>query len=86
MTHIPASEFARARGWRESLGLDQAELGEQIGYSRMSVYWFEEGKTPPSAGEPNKDRKIKPWVFHRYKLACAGFAAQLASRKKFDWQ
>lgn len=90
MTSIPPSEFARARRWRESLDLDQAELGEQIGYSRMSVYWFEKGKTPPVKNakykRPVHDRKINPWVWHRYKLACAGFAAQLASRKKFDWQ
>lgn len=83
MTSIPQTEFARARRWREQLGLDQQAFGEQIGYSRMSVYWFEEGKTPPVKGKT--DRKIKPWVWHRYKLACAGLAAQIASRKKFDW-
>lgn len=85
MTSIPSAEFAHARRWRESLNLDQHQLGEQLGYSRMSVYWFEKGKTPPIRGQ-NHDRKIKSWVWHRYKLACAGLAAQLASRKKFDWQ
>lgn len=83
MTSIPQTEFAKARRWRESLGLEQDELGERIGYSRMSIYWFEEGKTPPVKGK--RDRSISPWVWHRYKLACAGYTAELASRKKFDW-
>lgn len=85
MTTIPPAEFARARRWRESLGLSQHELGEQIGYSRMSVYWFEEGKTPPVRQKPKDARTINPWVWQRYRLACAGLAAQLEARRRFDW-
>lgn len=85
MTAVPAAEFERARRWRESLGLSQAELGEQLGYSQMSVYWFEAGKMPPIRGKPNADRRQKPWVWQRYKLACAGLASQISTRKKFSW-
>ncbi len=83
---IPAAEFAKARRWRESLGLDQKAFGEQVGYSRMSVYWFEEGKTPPVRHKPRRSRQIDPWVWHRYKLACAGLAAEIANGRKFNWQ
>lgn len=82
---IPTAEFARAARWRESLNLSQAELGEQLGYSRMSVYWFEEGKTPPVRSHPRAARTIKPWVWQRYRLACAGLAAQLGAGKPFAW-
>lgn len=83
MTSIPSSEFVRARRWREGLGLSGAELAEQLGYSRIAIYWFEAGTCPPVAG---KYKPIKPWVWHRYRLACAGLAAQLVAKKKFEWR
>ena len=32
-----------------------------------------------------KDRKIRPWVWHRYKLACAAVDHQLKTGKAFEW-
>lgn len=77
-------EFDRARAWRESLELTQAQLGEKIGYARETVWWFERGATPPNRGN-GASGKIKPWVWLRYKMACAGYAASIGG-SLFDWQ
>lgn len=78
-------EFKRAQEWREGLGMSKGELGAAIGYSEMAIYWFERGETPPDRNmkSGSTSREIKPWVWQRYKMACAGFAA--SKRKKFDW-
>lgn len=84
------SEPAKARKWRESLGLDQAQLGERIGYSEKSVYWMERGQTPPrtyanrSAGK-DASRAIDAKVWLRYKMACAGLHAEIGANSKFEW-
>lgn len=77
--------FAKARAWRESLNLTQGQLGEAIGYSREAVNWFEQGQTPPRR-KANGDRRIAPWVWKRYEMACAGLAAQLAAGHNFNWE
>lgn len=76
-------EYTRARAWRESLGLTQQALGHAVGYSRESIVWFERGQTPPSRGKAAGT--IAPWIWQRYKMACAGYAAERAG-KPFHWQ
>lgn len=86
-------EYEKARLWREALNLTPAELGELLGYSVESILWFEKGMTPPRG---NSDRAIKPWIWQRYKLCCAGLDAQRRSdqhgmdyqvweNNKFEW-
>lgn len=85
------TEHQKARAWRESLGLSAEQLAEQIGYTRMSIYWFERGETPPNRNAKSgnaADREIKPWVLLRYRRACGDLDAQLRGRKKgkeFAW-
>lgn len=82
---MDSDEFGRARQWREGLEMSKGELANAIGYSEMAIYWFERGETPPyrNSKSGSESREIKPWVWLRYKMACAGFAA--SKRKKFDW-
>lgn len=84
-------EHEKARAWREKLELSAEQLAGHIGYTRISIYWFERGETPPQrnakSGNPN-DRRHKPWVWERYKRACGDLDAELFGRKKgvrFDW-
>ena len=87
------SEHNKAKRWRESHNLTPDQLGEAIGYSGLSIYWYERGCTPPRPPSADKSGKrgkpkhgtIDPWVWKRYKMACAGYAAQLKSNKGFDW-
>jgi DNA-binding XRE family transcriptional regulator len=78
------SEHVKAKRWRESLGLSHEQLGERIGYSREAIYWFERGMTPPRnyVNKLKKGRAIDPFVWRRYKMACAGYAAG----RTFNWK
>lgn len=85
------TEHKRAKAWRERTGLTPDQLAEHIGYTRMSIYWFERGETPPNrnakSGNAN-DRAHKPWVWLRYKRACGDLDAEMFGRRKgarFDW-
>lgn len=82
---VKKSEFKRALVWREKTGLSRQELGDAVGYSSLAIYWFELGETPPARNikSGSTSREIKPWVWLRYKMACAGFAA--SRNEKFDW-
>ena len=81
-------EHHRARAWRDRHGLSTRELATLTGYSVEAVNWFLRGETPPmrraKGGKP-KDRTIAPWVWHRWRLACAAVDHQLRTRKMFDW-
>ena len=74
-------ENEKARAWREHYGISRQRLGELTGYSTEAVIAFEQGKSKSRAGP-----KIKPWVWQRYKMACAGIDAQLRSGLNFDWE
>lgn len=76
------SEHERAKRWRERHGLSLAQLADLTGYSELSIRWFEKGQRPPNRG---KNRDVAPWVWRRYKMACGCVAAQIASRREFDW-
>jgi len=56
------------------LSIDQ--LAERTGYSPRTIYLMELGCTAHG-------QKIKPWVWQRYKRACA--AVHLDHTSKFDW-
>ena len=85
------NQYEKAKAWRERIGLSKEELGEAIGYTAISIYWFDRGETPPNrrakSGRAN-ERHISDWVFQRYKRACGDLDAELFGRKKgtrFDW-
>lgn len=81
-----ASEHAKAKWWRQRvMGMDIPALAEATGYSSRVVYLMENGVN--SLG-----RKVKPWVWQRYKLCCAAVAAQAGRfgntsqrQHNFDW-
>lgn len=86
---MPIAEHIKAREWRKRLGLSYAELADLTGYSAVTIRWMEKGLTPPrSAAHITGKHKSKPvnyFVWQRFKLCCAGVAAQLQSRNKFEW-
>ena len=78
------TEHERAKAWREANGFTLPQLAELTGYGRETIWWMEQGSTPPSQkGNPRRG-KIKPWVWQRYKMCCAGVEASLKG-KKFNW-
>ena len=77
-------EHEKAKAWREKHGLSIDQLAELTGYGRRSLYWMERGQSPPNATRA-KPAKVASWIWHRYRMICAGVEAQLASGKKFDW-
>ena len=82
------TEHEKARQWRESRGLSLAELATLTGYSEVSLRWLEKGQTPPlrlaKSGQEH-DRTISPYVWHRFRMACAGVDRQLKTGKEFRW-
>lgn len=77
------NEHEQARAWRERMGLTQTELGKLTGYSLEAVFWFEQGCKPPLRNK--RRRAITPTVWHRYKMACAGAAQALKSKRNWAW-
>ena len=77
------SEHERARSWREARGLSRDQLADATGYAPVTVYWMEQGLSPPRPGK--KSRAVKPWVFQRFKMACAGVEYRLRAGKPFNW-
>lgn len=88
---MESGENIQARTWRERNGLTTERLAELVGYTRMSIYWFERGVTPPNRNAKSgnaKDREIKPWVWQRYRRACGDIDAVMNGREKgqeFKW-
>ncbi len=76
------TEFEQARAWRQSHNLSQKKLGELLGYSIEAICWFEKGMVPPNRGDG--DRRIKPHIWQRYKLACSGLDMEL-NEGKWNW-
>lgn len=84
------TDHEKARAWRLAHALSPKDLAALIGYSVESIFWMEKGMTPERTHANSKfkqgDRAIKPWVWRRYQLACAGIDAELRSGKAFDWE
>lgn len=80
----------KARAWRLAHNLTPEELSQLIGYSKESIFWMEKGLTPERTHKNSRfkpdDRAIKPWVWRRYMMACAGIDAELRTGKVFDWE
>lgn len=74
------TEYEKAKQWRENLGLSVVQLAEKTGYSVESIYEFERGLKSGSRAE------IKPWIWHRYRLLCAGLTAEIKNNKPFAWK
>ncbi|HTQ99241.1 MAG TPA: helix-turn-helix transcriptional regulator [Candidatus Acidoferrum sp.] len=73
-------QHEQARQWRIRRGFSVDKLAELTGYSREAIYAMERGEsTRAGAG------KVKEWVWHRYKMCCAGVDAQIRSGLNFDW-
>jgi len=82
------TEHEKAKAWREKAGLTLAQLAELTGYAEISLRWFEKGQTPPlrlAKSGREHDRSISPYVWRRYRMACAGVDALLRSGREFDW-
>ena len=78
------TEHEKAREWRERRNLTLDHLAGLSGYSVSALSWFERGLTPQRP-KKNKDRKIKWYVWQRYKLAMAAVEQELKTGEKFEW-
>lgn len=76
------TEHERAKAWRIRRGLSIDDLAELTGYSKVAIYKFEAGYR---ADENGAKWQHSEWVLQRYRLACAGVAAQLDSGRVFAW-
>ena len=76
-------EHDRAKEWRLKRNLSVNDLAELTGYGPRAIHWLEKGLTPPNGSAAA--RPVKPWVWQRWKMMCAGAEAQLRSGKRFDW-
>ena len=77
-------EHAKARAWRESLGLSRRQLADLTGLSDQAIMWYEKGVQPPTKREGGG--KATPWwIWQRYKRACHSVAVELQRGEKFEW-
>ena len=74
-----------ARQWRKSLNLSVAALAKLSGYSEVTIYGMEWGRTPPRTAAhiagPMKSKAIPERIWQRYRNVC-GF---VSAGKAFDW-
>lgn len=83
-------EHHRAAAWAELNGLTAESLSKLTGYSAITLYWFFRGETPPlrNIKSGSSSRRIKAWVWQRFKRACGDVDATIHGRqagKQFDW-
>lgn len=71
------TESERAQAWRLRRNLTQQQLADLTGWTKLSIYILERGIN--TDGKPTT-----PWVWQRYKMACAGVEAKLRGQE-FDW-
>lgn len=74
----------RAKAWRIRRELTIEQLATLTGYGPRAIMWMEQGLSPPS-GTSKEARPVASWVWHRFKMMCAGVEAELKTGKKFDW-
>ena len=67
------TESQKAKAWRESLGLTQAELAGLTNYSKESIFLLERGQN--SLGKPHNEH-----AWRRYKLACLAVSTMILCR------
>lgn len=73
-----ASEHHKAKFWRQHVvHLSIDKLAELTGYSSRAIYLMELGCTA-------QGKKVRPWVWQRYKMACAAVHFNRTG-KSFDW-
>ena len=70
----------QAKAWRLARKLTLDQLAELTGYSVPAIRKFEAGSRNSKAGEGHSE-----WTMQRYRMACAGAAAQLRTGRTFEW-
>jgi hypothetical protein len=83
-------EHTRAAAWAERCQLDTSTLATATGYAAVTIYWFLRGEVPVerNAKSGGTSRRIKPWVWQRFKRACGDVDAEIHGRtagQQFDW-
>jgi phage terminase Nu1 subunit (DNA packaging protein) len=73
-------QHEKARAWREKLDLTRDQLSELTGYSVPAIHKFEAGSRNKQRGDNHSE-----WAWQRYRMACAGAAAQVKSGRTFEW-
>lgn len=74
----PTKAGEAARTWREKVSLTVHDLAEATGYSYEAIYQYERGRR-------HDGTELSEYAWQRYRMACAGVAAQLATGKDFAW-
>ncbi|MDE2100308.1 MAG: helix-turn-helix transcriptional regulator [Patescibacteria group bacterium] len=78
------TEFEKAKAWRKKRGLSVNKLAELTGYGPRAVYWLELGLSAPNSTH-RTPASVKPWIWKRYRMMCAGVEAQFNTGRVFDW-
>jgi hypothetical protein len=69
----------KAKWWRTNVvKLRAMELAQLTGYSVPAIYLMERGISADG-------RLVRPWVWRRYKMACAGVEYQVLHGREFEW-
>lgn len=79
----------KAAQWRERLGLSLDRLAELSGYSKVTLYWFFRGLTPPRTAKHIAGKQLSKPIgdaeWKRFTNICAGVEYQLKEKKPFAW-
>jgi transcriptional regulator with XRE-family HTH domain len=83
------TQTQKAIDWRKRVGLTLDDLAAMTGYSKVTLYWYFRGLTPPRTAKHiagrQKSKPIEAPEWQRFKNICAGVEYQLKQGKEFDW-
>lgn len=83
------AQIQKATDWRKARNLSLDHLAELTGYSKVTLYWYFRGLTPPRTAKhiagKQKSKAIGKAEWQRFKNLCAGIEYQLKNGRMFDW-
>lgn len=84
-----STQTSKAIDWRKARGLSLDQLAAMTGYSKVTLYWYFRGLTPPRTAKhiagKQKSKAIGDAEWQRFKNICAGIEYQLQQGKQFNW-
>jgi hypothetical protein len=83
------TQTQKATEWRKAQNLSLDQLADLTGYSKVTLYWYFRGLTPPRtkkhvAGR-QKSKPIGEAEWTRFRNICAGVEYQLKNGRMFEW-
>jgi transcriptional regulator with XRE-family HTH domain len=82
-------QTTKATGWRKRHKLSLDQLAIMTGYSKVTLYWYFRGLTPPRTAKhiagKQKSKPIGDPEWLRFRNICAGVEYQIKNSKGFNW-